>query len=283
MDNTYAVRTENLSKNFAGLAALTDVNLHVPEGSVYGLIGGNGAGKTTTIKILLGLIAASSGTAQVLGHERGTLPAAPVPGVAYLPDVPTLPGWMSAPQALEFFGEVSGVERAVARRRAANLLELVGLTRAPGNIGGFSRGMTQRLGIALALVGAPRLLVLDEPTSALDPLGRADVLNIIRELSGRTTVLLTSHLLADVQQVCDHVGMLHEGTLLAEGPLDEVLAVYRPERATVQVSVARADTAAARSAIAAACGAAGVEAQLDIAPPSLQHVYEYLSRGRVSQ
>ncbi|MDY5159480.1 AAA family ATPase, partial [Actinotignum timonense] len=106
----------------------------------------------------------------------------------------------------------------------------------------FSRGMTQRLGIALALVGAPRLLVLDEPTSALDPLGRADVLNIIRELAGRTTVLLTSHLLADVQQVCDHVGMLHEGTLLAEGPLDEVLALYRPERATVQVSVARADT-----------------------------------------
>ncbi|MDY5143526.1 ABC transporter ATP-binding protein, partial [Actinotignum timonense] len=187
------------------------------------------------------------------------------------------------PQALEFFGEVSGVERAVARRRAANLLELVGLTRAPGNIGGVSRGMTQRLGIALALVGAPRLLVLDEPTSALDPLGRADVLNIIRELAGRTTVLLTSHLLADVQQVCDHVGMLHEGTLLAEGPLDEVLALYRPERATVQVSVARADTEAARSAIAAACGAAGVEAQLDVAPPSLQHVYEYLSRGKVSQ
>ncbi|ALU21284.1 ABC transporter ATP-binding protein [Corynebacterium pseudotuberculosis] len=222
-----AVQTQNLSKYYGDVAVVDDLSMSVPEGSIYGFIGSNGAGKTTTIRILLGFAAASSGSATVLGLPRGTLPSEPSPQIAYLPDVPRFAAWMKPIDALIYLGRISGVEPDLAVDRAHDLLDLVGLSGARGSVGGFSRGMSQRLGIAASLIGAPRLLVLDEPTSALDPIGRADVLAIIKQLRGQVTVLFTSHLLADVQNVCDHVGLLHKGKLVLEGELQDVLATHR--------------------------------------------------------
>lgn len=222
-----AVQTQDLSKCYGDVVVVDNLSMSVPEGSIYGFIGSNGAGKTTTIRILLGFAAATSGSATVLGLPRGTLPPEPSNQIAYLPDVPRFAAWMKPIDALIYLGRVSGVESDQVADRAHDLLDLVGLAGARSTVGGFSRGMVQRLGIAASLIGAPRLLVLDEPTSALDPLGRADVLAIIKQLRGQTTVLFTSHLLADVQSVCDHVGLLHKGKLVLEGEIQDVLATHR--------------------------------------------------------
>ncbi len=218
-----AISTHNLCKSYGGHAVLRNVNLAVPEGAVYGFVGANGAGKTTTIRILLGLAAASSGHATVLGTARGELPPTPVSGVAYLPDVPGISPWLRATDALITLARLDGTPADVAASRAADLLDVVGLAHVPGRVGSFSRGMKQRLGIAAALVSAPRLLVMDEPTSALDPLGRADLLAVIRELTGRATVLFSSHILGDVEKVSTHVGILDRGELLAQGAVEDLL------------------------------------------------------------
>ncbi|SEA50026.1 ABC-2 type transport system ATP-binding protein [Bowdeniella nasicola] len=219
-----ALSATGLTKRYGEHTALDGLNMSVPRGAIYGFIGSNGAGKTTTLRIALSLAAATSGTITVLGIERGTLPAPAVRGVSYLPDVPGLYPWLTAPEALRLAGAVSGTPRDVTDARIPALLSTAGLARVRGRIGGFSRGMTQRLGIATALISAPELLILDEPTSALDPLGRADVLALLASLRGKTTVLFSSHLLADVERVCTHVGMIHNGAMIAEGPIADVLA-----------------------------------------------------------
>ncbi|MBV7362911.1 ABC transporter ATP-binding protein [Actinomycetaceae bacterium TAE3-ERU4] len=218
-----AVFTQNLCKTYGGCQVLSDVNLKVPEGEVYGFVGANGAGKTTTIRILLGLAAATKGKASVLGVSRGVLPPSPVEGVAYLPDVPEISPWLGGVDAIVSLARLDGVPADVALTRAKDLLELVGLSNVPGRVGQYSRGMKQRLGIAASLVSAPKLLILDEPTSALDPLGRADTLAVIRELAGQATVIFSSHILADVEDVSTQVGILHKGILLAQGSLSEIL------------------------------------------------------------
>lgn len=195
------VSTSDLTKVYGRHRVLERINLQMPSGAIYGFIGANGAGKTTTIRILLGLISASSGSATVLGHQRGSLPAKPIGGIAYLPDVPNLSPWLRGKDALITLAQLSDVPKDLAAGRANSLLDLVGLKGVQSKVGGYSRGMKQRLGIASALIGNPRLLVLDEPTSALDPMGRADVLAIIRALRGKASVLFSSHLLGDVQMV----------------------------------------------------------------------------------
>ncbi|MDC4232795.1 ABC transporter ATP-binding protein [Actinomyces sp. B33] len=279
MSADLAIETRALRKRYGRVDVLHGIDLKVPTGSTYGLIGANGAGKTTTIRILLGLIAATSGTARVLDLERGTLPPRPSPDIAYLPDVPDLDPWMRPDDALVYLARLCGTAPDLARQRAADLLDAVGLSRARGRIGGFSRGMKQRLGIAAALVAAPRLLILDEPTSALDPLGRADVLALIRALRGQATIVFTSHLLGDVQDVCDRVGMLSEGRLLLEGPTAELLAAHRGRRATITVTADAADADRLRRRIDALLIDEGVDARLDVETSTLHSIYEDLTRG----
>ncbi|MBV7294958.1 ABC transporter ATP-binding protein [Corynebacterium sp. TAE3-ERU12] len=232
----WAVTTTNLCKSYGSHDVLTNVNLQVPEGAVYGFVGANGAGKTTALRILLGLATATSGSATVLGVPRGSLPPKPVPGVSYLPDVPQITPWLGAKDALISLARLDGVEPDIAASRATDLLDVVGLKHPPGTVGAFSRGMKQRLGIAAALITAPQLLVLDEPTSAIDPIGRADVLAIIKHIAGQATVIFSTHILDDVQKVSTHIGVLHRGHLLAQGPLDDVLESTHHARAYFTLS-----------------------------------------------
>lgn len=236
-----AVCTKDLSKTFGKHQVLNNINLRVPTGSCYGFVGANGAGKTTTMRILAGLAGASSGSATVLGVNRGKLPVKPIPGVSYLTDVPQISPWLKAKDALITLARLGGISPDLAAERSDELLNLVNLDKAPGRIGSFSRGMKQRIGIAAALVTAPKLLLIDEPTSALDPIGRADVLGLLRELTGQVTIVFSSHILTDVAKVSTHVGILHRGSLLAQGQLGE-LVNQQTKHVTLDVTV-RSDVA----------------------------------------
>lgn len=240
-----AVSTKDLSKTFGKQKVLNNINLQVPTGSCYGFVGANGAGKTTTMRILAGLAGASSGSATVLGASRGKLPVKPIPGVSYLTDVPQISPWLRAKDALITLARLGGITPDLAAERSEELLNLVNLDKAPGRIGSFSRGMKQRMGIAAALVTAPKLLLIDEPTSALDPIGRADVLALLRELTGQVTIVFSSHILADVAKVSTHAGILHRGNLLVQGQLDELLN-QKAKHVTLDVTV-RSDVATAVS------------------------------------
>jgi ABC-2 type transport system ATP-binding protein len=201
------MRTHGLSRDYGGGAGLFDVDLAVPQGAVYGLVGPNGAGKTTLLSILSGTRHATRGSVE-LDMPRGA--------VAVCPDVPEFEPWLTA------FEVVDLARRYVAPHLGSDsvlgVLHIAGLSdQVDRRVGGFSRGMTQRLGLAVALVGDPALLMLDEPTSALDPAGRAEMLDLVAAMRGRRTVIFSSHILADVQRVADHVGVLRAGRLLYQG------------------------------------------------------------------
>jgi ABC-2 type transport system ATP-binding protein len=221
-DGSPAVEVSGLRHAFGSKTALDGVDLCVPPGSVFGFLGPNGAGKTTTIRVLLGLLAPAAGDVAVLGARPGEARDR----IGFLPDVPAFYPWMTAPEALVFAGRLSGLDEPVVARRVPELLRLAGLDGVTTRTGGFSRGMKQRLGIAQSLVNAPALLLLDEPTSALDPVGRKEVLDMIESLRGRTSVLFSTHILADAERVCDQVAVLDEGVVLASGPLRDVVETY---------------------------------------------------------
>jgi len=217
-----AVELVDVRKVFRTAAALDGLSLRVPEGSVFGFLGPNGAGKTTTLRILAGLARPTSGEAHVLGHDVAGAGGDVRALIGFLPDVPAFYKWMTAPQYLRFAGSLFGLRGDVLDVRVAALLDLAGLVRVGMRIGGFSRGMKQRLGVAQALVNAPRLLLLDEPTSALDPIGRREVLDMVAALRGRTTVFFSTHILADVERVCDTVAIIDHGRVAAHAPIDEL-------------------------------------------------------------
>ncbi len=207
------VRTAGLTKRYRDHTALTDVDLAVPTGGVYGLVGPNGAGKTTLLSLLLGLRRPTSGTLH-LAVDRTS--------IAAVPDTPQFDPWLTAREVVELSRHL--LDPTLPTARVAQALERTGLADAADRrCGGFSRGMLQRLGLAAAVVGEPELLLLDEPASALDPAGRRDVLDLVSALGSEATVLFSSHILADVQQVSDTVGILRDGALLFQGPLDELL------------------------------------------------------------
>ena len=189
---------------------------------MFGFHGPNGAGKTTTLRILAGLARPTSGAARVLGHDVTEAGGDVRALIGFLPDVPAFYKWMTAPQNLRFAGSLFGLRGDVLDARVAALLDLAGLAGVGTRIGGFSRGMKQRLGVAQALVNAPRLLPLDEPTSALDPIGRREVLAIVAALRGRTTVCFSTHVLADVERVRDSVAVIDHGRVAAHAPIDEL-------------------------------------------------------------
>lgn len=247
---TPAIEIDGLVKEYDGRRVLDGVTLRVPAGSVFGFLGRNGAGKTTTLRILLGLAPATHGRVSLLGTEIGR---ATDPGtlarVGFVPDVPVFYPWMTAREYLQFVGRIFRLPRTVLDERIATLLDLADLTDVGQRIGGYSRGMRQRLGIIQGLVNAPDVLLLDEPTSALDPLGRKDVLDLIAALRGRTTVLFSTHILDDAQRVCDEVAVIESGRTLVQAPLADLLArTGTAETLTVQVSERTEEVRAALTA-----------------------------------
>jgi ABC-2 type transport system ATP-binding protein len=223
-----AIAARRVTKRFAGgILALDGLDLEVPAGSVFGFLGPNGAGKTTTLRILTSLGRATSGEASILGVPVGAGEPNRRGLIGYLDQDPRFHGWMRGRELLELVGALYGLRGAALRGRIGEVLDLVGLADAARRpIGGFSGGMRQRLGLAQAILNAPPVLLLDEPVSALDPEGRRDVLEVIRHLGGASTVLFSTHILTDVERVCDRVAILDRGRLVTTGPMDELLARY---------------------------------------------------------
>lgn len=223
------IELDGLTRDFGGFRAVDGLTLGVPRGEVYGFLGPNGAGKTTTLKMLAGLLTPTSGSARVASEAVG--PGTSSLGlrrkVGFLSEEPSFYPWMTAEESLVFVGRLFGADPVEARRRTDELLRLVDLAdRRKDRIRGFSRGMRQRLGIAQALMGRPEVLLLDEPASALDPIGRKEILDLIASLRGEATIMMSSHVLDDVQRVSTWVGMLREGRLVAQAPLQELLQSY---------------------------------------------------------
>jgi ABC-2 type transport system ATP-binding protein len=232
MTMTPAIATKGLTKHYKGVPALTDLTLEVPAGSVFGFLGPNGAGKTTTLKILAGLARPTSGGAAVNGipvtpqglHRRE---------IGYLAQEPRFYGWMTGRETLRYVGRYYGPDEG-REARISELLERVGIADAADRrTSTYSGGMRQRLGIAETLVGRPAVIVLDEPVSALDPIGRKDVLDLMRSLKGETTVFYSTHILDDVERVSDHVAILDGGRLVTTAPTRELLASFTGGRLRV--------------------------------------------------
>jgi ABC-2 type transport system ATP-binding protein len=251
-----AVEIRHLTKRYGEKRALDHVDLRVEEGSIFGFLGPNGAGKTTTLRILTGLARPTKGIVRVLGHDVGTADNDVRAEIGFLPDVPGFYEWMTADEFLRFAGGLFGIPHRTLDERVRVLLDLAGLTGVATRIGGYSRGMKQRLGVAQALINAPRLLMLDEPTSALDPMGRKDVLDMLASLKGRTTVFFSTHILADVERICDTVAILDQGRVLVQAPIDELKARYGASKVIVEVEDGADELA---SAIAAEPWAAALE------------------------
>jgi ABC-2 type transport system ATP-binding protein len=234
-DEAAAIELRGLTKRFGDTLALDGVDLVVRPGVVFGFLGRNGAGKTTALRILSGLARPSAGTARVLGHDVTRASDVVRSRIGFLPDVPGFYPWMTAREYLEFAGRLFGLDAPTLDARATALLEMAGLASVTTRVGGFSRGMKQRLGIAQALVNAPSLLMLDEPTSALDPIGRREVLEMVSSLRGRTTVFFSTHILADVERVCDDVAILERGRVVASAGIGELTARATANRLVVEV------------------------------------------------
>ena len=219
------IRTHQLTKVYGATTALNAVDLLVPSGSVFGLVGPNGAGKTTLLGLLAGLRKPTAGSISI--------EVAP-PQMAVLPDTPRFDPWLTASEVVDLARTIGSTPSAT--ERVAQVLASTGLEDAAGRrVGGFSRGMLQRLGLATTIVNDPRLLLLDEPSSALDPVGRREVLDLVARLRGDATVVFSSHILADVQEVCDTVGVLRQGTLVYQGPVHELLDEHAASRYLVRL------------------------------------------------
>ena len=226
-----AIETRNLSKvyrDFWGrrrVHALRALDLEVRRGEIFGLLGPNGSGKTTTIKLLLGLLFPTEGEAFVLGEKASSVDKNQ--RIGYLPEETYLYRFLNAPETLDFYGRLFGLPTEVRRRRADELIEMVGLDWAKRRpLREFSKGMMRRIGLAQAMINDPELIVLDEPTSGLDPIGCREMKDLILVLRNRgKTVLMSSHLLADVEDVCDRIAILHEGELKESGRVDALLKV----------------------------------------------------------
>jgi ABC-2 type transport system ATP-binding protein len=230
---TAAIYTAGLSKQYGRAVALADLTMAVPRGEIFGFLGPNGAGKTTAVKLLVGLARATAGDAFVLGARAGDRETRR--RIGYLPELFRYQDWLSAREVLNFHHRLAGLPREAQGRDVQEALRLVGLAQRSGDrVAGFSKGMQQRLGLGVALLGRPDLVLLDEPTSALDPVGRHDVREIIRRLKARgTAVFLNSHLLSEVELICDRVAIVNRGTVIALGTMDAVLGVASSVRVRV--------------------------------------------------
>jgi ABC-2 type transport system ATP-binding protein len=227
-----AVAVHGLTKIFSvpfhptrGVVAVKDLNLRIERSEVYGLLGPNGSGKSTTLKIILGLVSPTRGRTEIFGRNSRLVESRDA--VGFLPENPYFQKFLTGKETLHFFGRLCGLRGAKLRNQVSELLDLVGLSKARNRrLGTYSKGMLQRIGLAQALVHDPRLVVLDEPTAGVDPAGSRDICDLILDLKRRgITVLLSSHLLAQAQEICDRIGILADGVLVREGRLQELIAI----------------------------------------------------------
>lgn len=236
-NKTDAIRTEGLSRRYGDVQAVRDLDLVVPPGAIFGFLGRNGAGKTTTIRLITGLARPDSGRAWVNGVETTDSDDRGRDQFGYLPQEPAFYGWMTTAAYLDHVGRLSGLSETERRERVSELLRLVDLEGAANRrVGGFSGGMKQRLGLAGALIHRPSVLILDEPMAGLDPAGRRDVLDLMEALRDHVTIFFSTHILADVERVCDTVGILHEGRLIEVAGREELMSRYTSDVAELVVS-----------------------------------------------
>jgi len=229
--STPAISIQNLTKVFPipfrreKVIAVNDLSLVVEPGQVYGLLGPNGSGKSTTMKVVLGLVTPTSGKTEIFGCDSTRVESREQ--VGFLPENPYFYKFLTGMETLDFYGKLCGLRGSKLRERSKELLNLVRLENAADRrIGGYSKGMLQRIGLAQALIQEPRLLVLDEPTAGVDPSGSREIRDLILDFKARgLTVLLCSHLLEQVQEICDRVGILHQGHLIREGQLNELISI----------------------------------------------------------
>lgn len=223
--SSYVIETDRLTKLYDGNKGCQDISIKVPKGVVYGFLGPNGAGKSTFVRTLLGLIKPTRGTATILGHPLSSL--ASREQVGYLPELFRYPDWMTGRQLLKFHADLCKVDPKQQKAVIDQLLDRVGLhKRGDEKISGYSKGMQQRIGIACALISDPEIIFLDEPTSALDPIGRKEVRELIWELKEKgKTIFLNSHLLSEVETICNHVAIINKGRLIVEGDWRELSSI----------------------------------------------------------
>jgi ABC-2 type transport system ATP-binding protein len=248
VDTGRLIRIDHVTKQYPGTVALDDFSVELPRGRI-GLVGANGAGKTTTFRLLLGLAHPTQGRIEVCGIDVARDPIGVRARLGYMPEHDCLPLDQTASDVVSTFGELSGLPPRAARQRASDILDLVGLDEARFRpIGGFSTGMRQRTKLAQAIVGDPELVLLDEPTAGLDPLGREDMLTLVARLgSFNISVIMATHLLDDVQRVCDHVVMIDGGKLVVSGATDALLE--RTGTVTVDVGPRREELVAGLHAV----------------------------------
>ena len=232
----FAIHTQSLSRRYGEVEALVDLNLSVPYGSIFGYLGRNGAGKTTTIRLLTGLAQPTSGRAWVAGHETTNSSNYARSLFGYLPQEPGFYTWMTGREFLLHVSRLFSLPAKEGNQQVERTLEITGLqSAAKRRIGGYSGGMKQRLAIAQALIGEPPVLILDEPTSSLDPAGRYELLDTIANLRGEVTVFFSSHILADIERVCDTIAVIHEGNLLLVSNREQLLEEYAVNAAVIQL------------------------------------------------
>ena len=222
-----ALKIENLHKSFGKNKIINGLSMTIPENTIFGFLGKNGAGKTTTMKMILGFLKIDEGSIEVFGEEVSFGQSKTNRFIGYLPDVPEFYGYMTSKEYLNLCGSITGLSKNEIKNKSEELLKLVGLRDVNKRISGYSRGMKQRLGIAQALLNSPKLLICDEPTSALDPLGRKEILDIILKIKDSTTVIFSTHILSDVEAICDHVVVLDKGKNVLEGSIDELKNIKR--------------------------------------------------------
>ncbi|NSW53413.1 MAG: ABC transporter ATP-binding protein [Anaerolineae bacterium] len=231
------VSIRSVSRSFGDLKVIRDLNMTVREKSVFGFIGKNGAGKTTTMKMILGFLKPDAGSIAICGEAVRYGNTHTNRMVGYLPDVPEFYSYMTPREYLRLCGEMTGLSPARTKARIKELLPLVGLDgAAKRKVKGFSRGMKQRLGIAQALLHEPRLLICDEPTSALDPVGRREILDILANVREQTTIIFSTHILSDVEKICDTIGILNNGRIVLEGNISDLKDDYRSDKITLEVN-----------------------------------------------
>ncbi len=236
------IEIRGLTKRYGAVVALDGLDLDVPPHSVFGFLGPNGAGKTTTIRILTSLATATSGSASLAGVMAGDGEPNRRGLIGYLDQAPRFNGWMRGRELLELVGALSGLRDATLGNRIVEVLDLIGLRDAANRvIGGYSGGMRQRLGIAQAILARPPVILLDEPVSSLDPEGRRDMLEVIGGLREHSTVLLSSHVLTDVERICDRVAIIDAGRLVTESPVDELLDRFALPIWSLEVEASGAD------------------------------------------
>lgn len=225
----------DVRKSFGSKVVVDGLSFSIPQNSIFGFVGENGAGKTTTMKMILGLMKMDSGEILVDGTKVvfGNTPTNRK--IGYLPDVPEFYNYMTPREYLRFCGEITGLSAGEINPRVDELLQRVGLANENKKIKGFSRGMKQRLGIAQALMGKPSLLICDEPTSALDPLGRKEILDILVASKDETTIMFSTHILSDVERICDRIAFLHQGKLALSGSIGDIKRMNTKEEYEVVV------------------------------------------------